>query len=149
MSLFLRRSLSTARPLTSVAPHGHLSNSRSPITTQLNFVNSITEDGSKIPTFRVLDGAGKILEGAQEPEVSSLGSNSYQAVEGPCYCLWSSSTRRLEESCMCPSRNTTSFLNAFGYRYETMNLLPAVDNVLYNVQRQGKISFWVCVLFLV
>lgn len=24
-----------------------------------------------------------------------------------------------------------------------MNLLPTMDNVLYNVQRQGKISFWV------
>jgi len=28
-------------------------------------------------------------------------------------------------------------------RYEKMMLLPALDNLLYNVQRQGKISFYV------
>ena len=27
--------------------------------------------------------------------------------------------------------------------YENMQLLPALDNILYNVQRQGKISFYV------
>lgn len=28
-------------------------------------------------------------------------------------------------------------------RYEYMQLLPTLDNILYNVQRQGKISFYV------
>lgn len=28
-------------------------------------------------------------------------------------------------------------------RYEYMQLLPTLDNLLYNVQRQGKISFYV------
>ena len=116
MSLFLRRSLSTAHPLASVAPHGHISNSRSPSTTQ----NSITEDGSKILSFRVMGGAGKILEGAQEPEVSRLGSNGYQAVEGPCYCLWSSS-RRLEENCTSLETQQASFLNVFGDKYKTFS----------------------------
>ncbi|KAF8490753.1 branched-chain alpha-keto acid dehydrogenase E1-alpha subunit [Gautieria morchelliformis] len=106
MNRSLRRCLSTARCFTTAAsapPHGNLFNSRSPITTRLNFVNSITEDGSQIPTFRVLDGAGKVLEGAQEPDIDeALG-------------------RKL---------------------YEAMNMLPALDNVLYNIQRQGKISFW-------
>jgi 2-oxoisovalerate dehydrogenase E1 component alpha subunit len=27
--------------------------------------------------------------------------------------------------------------------YENMVMLPIVDNILYNVQRQGKISFYV------
>jgi hypothetical protein len=27
--------------------------------------------------------------------------------------------------------------------YENMVLLPTVDNILYNLQRQGKISFYV------
>lgn len=27
--------------------------------------------------------------------------------------------------------------------YEYMQLLPTLDNVLYNIQRQGKISFYV------
>ena len=77
MNLLLRRPLSTVRSLSSVAStasHGYLSNSRSPITTQLGFVNSVTQDGSQIPTFRVLDGAGKVIEGAPEPDVSELGS---------------------------------------------------------------------------
>jgi hypothetical protein len=29
------------------------------------------------------------------------------------------------------------------FRYEHMQLLPVLDNLLYNVQRQGKISFYV------
>jgi hypothetical protein len=28
-------------------------------------------------------------------------------------------------------------------RYENMLLCPILDNILYNVQRQGKISFYV------
>lgn len=28
-----------------------------------------------------------------------------------------------------------------------MQLLPTLDTVLYNVQRQGKISFYVCCIF--
>ncbi|KAF8578445.1 branched-chain alpha-keto acid dehydrogenase E1-alpha subunit [Ramaria rubella] len=76
---------------------------RSPITSKLNFLNSVTMDGSQIPTFRILDGSGSVIEGAQEPDIDeTLGLKLY----------------------------------------ETMTLLPALDNVLYNVQRQGKISFW-------
>ena len=30
-----------------------------------------------------------------------------------------------------------------GVRYEQMSQLPIIDNLLYNVQRQGKISFYV------
>ncbi|KIJ46420.1 hypothetical protein M422DRAFT_74898 [Sphaerobolus stellatus SS14] len=96
------RRFSTAAA-TTPAPHGHLSNSRSPITTELRFLNSVTPDGSQIPTFRVLDGYGKVIEGAPEPELDE------------------STARKL---------------------YETMSLLPQLDNVLYNSQRQGKISFW-------
>lgn len=83
MTLYLRRPLSswfTTRLFTTatyIAPLGHLSNSHSPITSRLSFVNSLTEDGSQIPTFRVLDGAGKVIEGAQEPDVSGLGFSSY------------------------------------------------------------------------
>lgn len=33
---------------------------------------------------------------------------------------------------------------AYAHRlYEKMQLLPALDTVLYNIQRQGKISFYV------
>ena len=77
MNRFVRRSLSRARLFSaapSAAPHGHLSSSRSPITTELRFLNSVTEDRAQIPTFRVLDGTGKLMEGVQEPDVSTLPS---------------------------------------------------------------------------
>ncbi|KAJ7625357.1 branched-chain alpha-keto acid dehydrogenase E1-alpha subunit [Mycena polygramma] len=76
-------------PQTRLVHLGYLPNSRSPI---------------KISTFRVLDGVGKPVEGAQLPEIDEAFA------------------RRL---------------------YENMQLLPTLDTVLYNVQRQGKISFHV------
>lgn len=77
--------------------------SQSPITPDLQFFNSVTGGQGLIPTYRVLDGVGKPIEGAQVPEIDE----------------------------------------AFAHRlYEHMNLLPTLDNVLYNVQRQGKISFY-------
>lgn len=47
---------------------GHLPNSRSPIVSTLSFFNSVTPSDQKIPTFRVLDGVGKPVDGAQLPE---------------------------------------------------------------------------------
>ncbi|KAJ7069567.1 branched-chain alpha-keto acid dehydrogenase E1-alpha subunit, partial [Mycena amicta] len=87
---------------------GHLPNSASPIVSTLSFFNSVTGSNDKIPTFRVLDGLGKLVEGAQMPEIDEALA------------------RRL---------------------YENMQLLPTLDTVLYNVQRQGKISFHVCCAF--
>lgn len=63
----------------------------------------MTGSSAQIPTYRVLDGVGKPIEGAELPEIDK----------------------------------------AYAHRlYEHMQLLPALDNVLYNVQRQGKISFY-------
>ncbi|TFK40771.1 branched-chain alpha-keto acid dehydrogenase E1-alpha subunit [Crucibulum laeve] len=82
----------------------HLPNSSSPITPKLEFFNSVTGSSEKqIPTYRVLDGVGKPIDGAELPEIDEALA------------------RKL---------------------YETMQLLPTLDNVLYNVQRQGKISFY-------
>jgi 2-oxoisovalerate dehydrogenase E1 component alpha subunit len=39
---------------------------------KLSFFNSVTGDGSKIPTYRVLDGLGVPIEGAEVPEVCPL-----------------------------------------------------------------------------
>jgi hypothetical protein len=50
--------------------HGHLPTSQSPITSKLHFFNSVMEEGKQIPTYRVLDGTGKLIEGAHLPEVS-------------------------------------------------------------------------------
>ncbi|KAG8837789.1 hypothetical protein FRC18_008051 [Serendipita sp. 400] len=82
--------------------HGYLPNSSSPITTSLEFFDSVTH--KSIPAYRVLDGNGEVLEGATVPEMDETFA------------------RKL---------------------YETMSLCPELDNVLYNVQRQGKISFYV------
>ncbi|KAK7690257.1 hypothetical protein QCA50_006912 [Cerrena zonata] len=83
--------------------HGHLPTSHSPITPTLHFFNSVTPDGEQIPTYRVLDGTGEPLEGAEVPEIDK------------------DLARRM---------------------YEQMSQLPIIDNLLYNVQRQGKISFY-------
>ncbi|KIO18952.1 hypothetical protein M407DRAFT_153529 [Tulasnella calospora MUT 4182] len=100
----LRASYQTSAPenLTQ-SRHGNLpGSSQSPITTQLHFFNSVLEE-TRIPTFRVLDSGGKVIEGAHLPELDR------------------DFARRI---------------------YETMLMLPSLDNVLYNSQRQGKISFY-------
>ncbi|KDR82883.1 hypothetical protein GALMADRAFT_238516 [Galerina marginata CBS 339.88] len=75
----------------------------SPIVSKLDFFNSVSGEHNPIPTYRLLDGVGKPLEGAELPDIDEALA------------------RRL---------------------YENMMLLPTLDNVLYNVQRQGKISFY-------
>ena len=48
--------------------HGLLPSSQSPIVSSLKFFNSVTVDGTQIPTYRVLDSAGQPIEGASLPE---------------------------------------------------------------------------------
>ncbi|EKM79223.1 hypothetical protein AGABI1DRAFT_40547 [Agaricus bisporus var. burnettii JB137-S8] len=97
-NVLLRRGFSTTR-----STRDNLPTTNSPIVNRLNFINSVTGSSSQIPTYRVLDGVGKPIEGAELPEIDK----------------------------------------AFAIRlYEKMMLLPAMDNVLYNIQRQGKISFY-------
>ncbi|KAG1772348.1 thiamine diphosphate-binding protein [Suillus occidentalis] len=97
---FRGRALSTQPASASL---GCLPTTDSPVVSKLAFFNSVTGDGSKIPSYRVLDGFGIPIEGAEVPEISEQFA------------------RRL---------------------YENMQLLPTLDNILYNVQRQGKISFY-------
>lgn len=47
--------------------HGYLPNSSSPITTNLEFFDAVTDKA--IPAYRVLDGNGEVLDGATLPEV--------------------------------------------------------------------------------
>ncbi|KAI0311888.1 branched-chain alpha-keto acid dehydrogenase E1-alpha subunit [Amylostereum chailletii] len=98
-----RRLISTVPSLSSDEGQGHLPSSHSPITSTLHFFNSVTGEGNQIPTYRVLDGLGKPIKGAELPEID----------------------RDLARK-----------------MYENMVLLPTVDNLLYNIQRQGKISFY-------
>ena len=80
-----------------------LPTSKSPISPSLSFFNSVTGNDTQIPTYRVLDGMGKPIEGAEIPEI------------------------------------TRDFARKM---YEKMCLLPQMDTILYNSQRQGKISFY-------
>ncbi|KAF8729417.1 hypothetical protein AX14_006139 [Amanita brunnescens Koide BX004] len=95
------RHISTSQKTSSA--HGTLPDSQSPISPELRFFNSVTGGKGLIPTYRVLDGVGQPIDGAQVPDIDEPFA------------------RKL---------------------YEHMQLLPTVDNILYNVQRQGKISFY-------
>ncbi|KAK0464652.1 branched-chain alpha-keto acid dehydrogenase E1-alpha subunit [Desarmillaria tabescens] len=95
---------SNFRPLRSYSqPRERLPHSQSPIVSRPEFFNTVTSNGQQIPTYRVLDSAGKLLDATSNIEIDEQLA------------------RRL---------------------YENMQLLPALDNILYNVQRQGKISFY-------
>ncbi|VDC02373.1 unnamed protein product [Peniophora sp. CBMAI 1063] len=103
LGLSRRRFISTTTPEIPAERHGHLPSSHSLITPTLSFFNSVTGGGTQIPTYRVLDGAGNVIEGAEMPELDR------------------DFARRI---------------------YENMVCLPTIDNLLYNLQRQGKISFY-------
>lgn len=47
----------------------NLPTTNSPIVSELSFFNSVTGNDTQIPTFRVLDGVGKPIEGAVLPDV--------------------------------------------------------------------------------
>jgi 2-oxoisovalerate dehydrogenase E1 component alpha subunit len=47
----------------------NLPTTNSRIVSELSFFNSVTGNDTQIPTFRVLDGVGKPLEGAVLPDV--------------------------------------------------------------------------------
>lgn len=74
----------------------------SALTTKLHFFNSVLEQ-ELIPTYRILDGSGNVIEGAEVPEMDR------------------DFARKL---------------------YEGMMMLPTMDNIFYNVQRQGRLSFY-------
>ncbi|PPQ92829.1 hypothetical protein CVT25_004317 [Psilocybe cyanescens] len=80
-----------------------LPTTQSPIVSKLDFFNSVGGKDKQIPTYRLLDGVGKPLEGAKLPDIDKEYAQKL---------------------------------------YKNMQLLPTLDNVLYNVQRQGKISFY-------
>ena len=50
----------------------NLPTTSSPIVSELSFFNSVTGNDTQIPTFRVLDGVGKPLEGAVLPDVGMV-----------------------------------------------------------------------------
>ena len=61
------RHLSTSNRVSNVLET--LASSQSPITPELKFFNSVTGGEGLIPTYRVLDGVGKPIDGAQVPDV--------------------------------------------------------------------------------
>ena len=61
---------------------GTLPTSTSPITSRLHFFNSVMSGEKQIPTYRVLDGAGQPIEGAEVPEVRLRFLSGTDTVEG-------------------------------------------------------------------
>ncbi|KAF8500938.1 branched-chain alpha-keto acid dehydrogenase E1-alpha subunit [Russula emetica] len=103
LSRIFRSGLCTTAPVSFPEGHGLLPTSQSPITSKPHFFNSVSTDGKQLPTYRIIDGVGNVIEGAELPELDEQLA------------------RRI---------------------YKNMVLLPVVDNLLYNIQRQGKISFY-------
>lgn len=63
------RGVASVTPKLPEHSHGNLPSSQSPITSTMHFFNSVMEAGKQIPTYRVIDGTGQPVEGAQIPEV--------------------------------------------------------------------------------
>ncbi|KAI0269880.1 thiamine diphosphate-binding protein [Gloeopeniophorella convolvens] len=103
VSYIFRRCISATPSRYSPGNHGLLPASQSPITPKPLFFNAVSTDGKSLPTYRILDGVGNVIEGAELPELDQ------------------ELARKI---------------------YQNMVLLPIVDNLLYNIQRQGKISFY-------
>ncbi|KAH9179284.1 branched-chain alpha-keto acid dehydrogenase E1-alpha subunit [Lactarius sanguifluus] len=80
-----------------------LPNSQSPIIPKPHFFNAVSTDGKQLPTYRIMDGIGNVIEGAELPELDQEFARKI---------------------------------------YKNMALLPIMDTLLYNIQRQGKISFY-------
>ena len=67
-----RRTVVNVTPQMPTQSHGDLPSSQSPITPTLHFFNAVMEQGRQIPTYRILDGVGKPLDGAQLPDVQTI-----------------------------------------------------------------------------
>ena len=68
-SRFLQARRHLATSLRASSAHGTLPDSQSPISPELKFFNSVTGGKGLIPTYRVLDGVGQPIDGAQVPDV--------------------------------------------------------------------------------
>jgi hypothetical protein len=69
LSHIFRKSLSTTTPISFPESHGLLPTSQSPITPKLHFFNAAITDGKQLPAYRIIDGVGNVIEGAELPEV--------------------------------------------------------------------------------
>jgi len=65
----LRRGIAHTALHSPAQSQGHLPASQSPIVSKLHFFNSVTADGAQIPTYRILDGSGGPIDGAELPDV--------------------------------------------------------------------------------
>jgi hypothetical protein len=75
LSHIFRKFLSTTAPISFPESHGLLPTSQSPITPKLHFFNAVT-GGKQLPAYRVIDGVGNVIEGAELPEVCLSGNSS-------------------------------------------------------------------------
>lgn len=92
------RVASSTTPVQPTTDVGYLPNSSSLITTDLQFFDSVSEKA--IPTYRVLDGNGNVLDGAQVPEVSRIFYSSLGPLVIDNILYIYRLTKSLQESCM-------------------------------------------------
>lgn len=71
--------------------HGLLPTSQSPITPKPHFFNAVTTDGNQLPTYRIIDGVGNIIEGAELPEVCS--TSLLILTDAYCHASWTNNWR--------------------------------------------------------
>ena len=69
LSRIFRKGLYTTTPVSFPESHGVLPTSQSPITNKPHFFNTVSSDGKQLPTYRIIDGVGNVIEGAELPEV--------------------------------------------------------------------------------
>jgi hypothetical protein len=86
-----------------------------------------------IPSFRVLDGEGNVL-----PEVQGQWREQVDAVNLDSISILLSSSLYITITHSHPQLSQEEATRM----YEAMLFLPALDNILYNSQRQGRISFY-------
>jgi 2-oxoisovalerate dehydrogenase E1 component alpha subunit len=77
---------------------GTLPTTQSSVVSKLSFFNSVTGDGSKISTYRVLDEQGIPIEGAEVPEVCAL----FHPRMDPLTLKFIRSVNRLRGACGLP-----------------------------------------------
>lgn len=75
------RALATAAPKFPL--RDPLPASNSPVLPKLQFTNSVTQGSAQIPTYRVLDGVGIPIEGAELPDVRLPPPLDVPSTHGP------------------------------------------------------------------
>jgi len=96
ISPIYRKRFSTTASVSVPERHGLLPTSQSPITPQPQFFSAVSSHGKQLPTYRIIDGVGDVIEGAELPEVSPSSAPFRTRIHSH-----SSLTNRWRGECLC------------------------------------------------